>query len=74
MTAFADMSRAFEIRDVGRAHSAQGHPQHLSLRATGDGWSLLGPEGELVFQAIGLAGRRACLEYAREHGVLAVLG
>ncbi len=45
---------------------------HLTLRTTADGCSLIGPEGEVVFRADGLDGRRACLEFARRHGVLAL--
>ena len=44
----------------------------LTLRATGDGWALIGPEGEIVFRGLGVRGRHACLEFARERGVLAV--
>jgi hypothetical protein len=47
--------------------------QQFSLRATEDGWSLLAPNGEVVFRGFGLASRRACLEFARESGVLAVV-
>jgi hypothetical protein len=35
---------------------------------------LLAPDGKVVFRALGLAGRRRCLEHARELGVLAVIG
>jgi|NGEPerStandDraft_6_1074524.scaffolds.fasta_scaffold132514_2 hypothetical protein len=44
----------------------------LRLVATGDGWSLVTPDGKLVFGAVGIAGRRRCLEFARAQGVLAV--
>jgi hypothetical protein len=37
-----------------------------------DGWSLIEPDGTLLFYAVGTSGRRRCLEYARAHGVLAV--
>lgn len=47
-------------------------PSRLTLRATGDGCALIGPEGDVVFEADGLGGRRACLEFARRHGVLAL--
>jgi hypothetical protein len=50
-----------------------GSPARLRLLPTGDGWSLIGPDGELVFHGLGLSGRRQCLEFAREHGALAVL-
>jgi hypothetical protein len=45
----------------------------LRLLASGDGWSLVSPDGHLVFQALGIHGRRRCLEYAHSEGVLAVL-
>jgi hypothetical protein len=45
----------------------------LRLLASGDGWSLVSPDGHLVFQALGIQGRRRCLEYAHSEGVLAVL-
>jgi hypothetical protein len=44
----------------------------LKLLPSGDGWSLVGPNGELVFEALGTRGRRECLEYARARGVLAI--
>ena len=67
------------------AHPAASHPAPrtavatvaapvvgLRLVTTGDGWSLVTPEGKLVFEAVGNAGRRRCLEFARAQGVLAV--
>jgi hypothetical protein len=44
----------------------------LRLLPTGDGWSLVAPDGRLVFHALGTAGRRRCLETARARGVLAI--
>lgn len=44
----------------------------LRLLASGDGWSLIAPDGRLVFEALGAQGRRGCLEFARAHGVLAL--
>jgi len=46
---------------------------HLTLRATTDGCALIDAEGNVVFYADGLSGRRECLRYARDHGVLALL-
>ncbi len=46
---------------------------HLTLMATSDGCALVDPSGQIVFYADGLGGRRECLRYAREHGVLALL-
>lgn len=44
----------------------------LRLLPSGDGWSLIGSDGRLVFKALGPRGRRRCLEFARAHGVLAL--
>jgi hypothetical protein len=45
----------------------------LRLLPSGEGWSLVRPNGGLVFQALGTGGRRECLEFARAHGVVALL-
>jgi hypothetical protein len=76
MSTFApkDELPAFQIRGARARTERERTAYYLSLRATGDGWSLLAPDGKLVFRALGLAGRRRCLEYARELGVLAVIG
>ena len=50
------------------AHRAIG----LRLLPTGDGWSLVTADGDLVFQALGTRGRRECLEFAQANSVLAV--
>ncbi len=73
MSAIAHKPAAFEMRGGPEAltHAAANH--RYSLRATEDGWSLLGPSGEVVFRGFGLASRRACLEFARDAGVLAVI-
>jgi hypothetical protein len=42
----------------------------LRLLPSGDGWSLVDVDGELVFSAVGLSGRRRCLEFARAEGVI----
>jgi hypothetical protein len=70
MTAFAHAPAAIEIR----TSDARRHERtRLRLLASGDGWSLLSPDGKLVFHALGVRGRRRCLEFARAHGVLAVI-
>jgi hypothetical protein len=48
-------------------------PSVLVLKATDDGWALIGQRGEVVFEAEGLRGRQACLSFARDHGVLALI-
>jgi hypothetical protein len=45
----------------------------LRLLPSGDGWSLIGDDGRLVFSALGLGGRRRCLEYAQSHGVVTLI-
>ena len=45
----------------------------LVLTATDEGWALVGQGGEAVFEADGLEGRQACLSFAHEHGVLALI-
>jgi hypothetical protein len=45
----------------------------LALQATSDGCALVDSGGQVVFYADGLGGRRECLRYARDHGVLALL-
>ena len=44
----------------------------LRLLASGDGWSLIGNDGRLVFSALGIGGRQRCLQYAQAHGVVAL--
>lgn len=45
----------------------------LQLRATDEGWALIDQRGVLVFSADGRIGRQACLAFARDHGVLALV-
>jgi hypothetical protein len=72
MTAIAHRSTAVQMR-TRREHASPRSAHRMRLMASGDGWSLVGHEGEVVFQALGVSGRRRCLEAARERGVLAVL-
>ena len=51
---------------VGRART-------LRLLPSGDGWSLVTLDGELVYSALGLSGRRRCLEFAQAEVVLALV-
>lgn len=37
------------------------------------GWSLVSTTGEVLVQRLGAGARRACLEYARAAGILAIL-
>jgi hypothetical protein len=72
MTALAHTPAAFAIRDPGRAITFRASAPRLTLRPTEDGWTLIGAHGEVVFRGAGVRARRACLEFARAHGVLAV--
>jgi hypothetical protein len=47
--------------------------RQLRLVASGDGWSLVSLDGEPVFSADGLRGRWCCLEFAHNHGVVALV-
>lgn len=46
--------------------------RQLTLRATETGWSMLDPNGAVVFRRPGPRGRRECLEFARALGVLSI--
>lgn len=46
--------------------------QRLILRATTDGWALFTDSGAVVFRRAGVGARRACLAFARDHGVLSI--
>jgi hypothetical protein len=72
MAVIANRPAAIELH-AGLGVLADRIPDRLWLRATGDGWSLVAPDGHVLFHALGLSGRRECLEFARERGVLAVL-
>ena len=69
MTALAFESDQFALsrRTVSSAVKVR-----LRLQPRGDGWSLVAPDGQLVFHALGATGRRRCLETARARGVLAI--
>jgi hypothetical protein len=45
----------------------------LQLRSADEGWALIDQRGVLVFSAEGRTGRQACLAFARDHGVLALV-
>lgn len=66
MAALAHTNQAFEI------HATDFSLDHWRLLSTDDGWSLIRPNGEIAYRALGASGRRRCLELARDLGVLAV--
>lgn len=73
MTAIAHRSAACEVT-FGREGLRSGAvTRRCSLRATEDGWSLLAPDGKVIFRGRGLTSRRECLEIARELGVMVVI-
>jgi hypothetical protein len=71
VSSLAHNAPVFEIRSLA-ARDRAAHVERLRLLASGDGWSLIGPTGKLVFSALGTSGRRACLEFARARGILVV--
>jgi hypothetical protein len=73
MSALAPKPAAFALRLIDRPTVQSASSGYLRLRACEDGWSLIGTTGKVVFHALGPRGRRSCLEYARAHGILAVL-
>lgn len=46
---------------------------YLILRPTEDGWSLITPDGHVVYQGLGVRSRRRCLEIAVDYGAATVL-
>jgi hypothetical protein len=73
MSAIAHKPAAFSVRLGTKPFAEAAVPGYLRLRPTEDGWSLIGTAGDIVFHALGPRGRRQCLEYARAHGIVAVL-
>jgi hypothetical protein len=72
MTSLAHRSGVFGDPTERWSSTATKRTTRLRLVQSGDGWSLVDPEGELVFRALGTNARRRCLEFARARGVLAV--
>jgi hypothetical protein len=72
MIAAAPKPAAFEVRVRDYARQRTGTARHVSIWATEDGYSLVAPDGTVLVRGLGRDGRRQCLEYAREHGVLVV--
>jgi hypothetical protein len=73
MTATIDRPAAFAI-EMARTPDVRSIASGcLILRPSEDGWSLIDAHSKVVFRALGIEGRRRCLEFARGLGVLAVL-
>ncbi len=69
--AYRPTAFAIHVAEPRRLRHALG--RHPLLAPTEDGWSLVGPAGELLFRGFGVRGRRECLEFARDHGIVAVM-
>lgn len=72
MTSLAHSPSTFERRQLDPMGMLALAREQLRLVPSGDGWSLIRRDGKLVFHGLGITGRQRCLEYARDHGVLAV--
>jgi len=66
-------SSAFKARTFDASRHGVGGHVRVRLVKSAEGWSLVSPAGESVFQASGKHARRRCLEFARAEGVLALL-
>jgi hypothetical protein len=73
MSAIAHKPAAFELRLPRDAAKRDRSGHTLMLKPSADGWSLIGPDGEVLFRGLGTAARRECLQRARELGVLTVV-
>ena len=73
MTTFHHQAAAIEISAGEKSNTRSTAGGYLLLRPTEDGWSLLAPDGELVYRGLGIDSRRRCLEIAVERGAATVL-
>jgi hypothetical protein len=73
MTTFNHHPAAIEISAAENSDLRSTAPGYLLLRPTEDGWSLIAPDGELVYRGLGIGSRRRCLEIAVERGAATVL-
>jgi hypothetical protein len=62
-------SRSLASGPIG---SPGGGARRLRLLPSGDGWSLVTVDGDLVVSALGVSGRRRCLEFAQAEDVVAL--
>lgn len=69
MTSLTHRSVPLQIRALTVSRTSG---EFLKLLPTGDGWALVGCDGKVVFDALGVDARRRCLEFARGRGVLAL--
>jgi hypothetical protein len=73
MTTFNHQAAAIEISAGEGSNTRSTTGGYLLLRPTEDGWSLLAPDGELVYRGLGIDSRRHCLEIAVERRAATVL-
>lgn len=72
MTSLAHHPAAAIVRTGAQSRARDEAADRLYLRPTGDGWSLLNADGQVLLRGLGVGARRQCLEVARELGVLVV--
>ena len=73
MTTFNHRPAAFAISAAKKPDVQSTAGGYLILRPTEDGWSLITPDGQVVYRGLGLSSRRRCLEIAVERGAATVL-
>jgi hypothetical protein len=72
MTTFDHHPAAIELSAAGEPDARSTAGGYLLLRPTEDGWSLIAPDGEVVYRGLGIGSRRRCLEIAVERGAATV--
>jgi hypothetical protein len=72
MTSPAPIHASGRTGDVATIGGRTSGSRRLRLLASGDGWSLVEPSGRLVYAALGVSGRRRCLKFAHDQGVVVV--
>jgi hypothetical protein len=60
-------------RDTSGPGCGPSHRSRLRLLPSGDGWSVLSGDGQLLFSALGPSARQRCLEFAYADGTLALV-
>jgi hypothetical protein len=72
MSAITPSSLPVWMRTTGRV-AADIAAHRFRLRPCEDGWSVVGPRGELVVREQGAASRQRCLEAAQARGIVALI-
>lgn len=72
MTTFNHHPAAIELSGAEKSNTRGTAGGYLLLRPTEDGWSLIAPDGEVVYRGLGMGSRRRCLEIAVERGAATV--